>query len=107
MLLEILLHHEAAHGMADQHRRRGQAPTTSATIGDVVGNRQAVEPLAAAAAAVSGEADGIGGVTGLGKERQEVLLPAPGAGEGAMHEEQRQFGLAVPDGSARQALRGR
>ncbi len=89
MIFEILLHHEAAHRMPDQHRRRRQGGDRGRHILHVVGDRKAVEMLAARRSAVSGKAQGIGGVTGLGEEGQEMLLPAPGSRIGAMDEKQR------------------
>ena len=68
-------------------------------IGDIVGDRQLIQALAPAATAMAGEADGVGGIAGVGEKRQEVLVPAPGAGEGAM-DEQQGYGF---DGRARHA----
>lgn len=57
-------------------------------VGHVVGDREAVEVGAPAAAAVAGQGDRVGGIALLRKPWQEVLVPAPGGGVGAVDEQQ-------------------
>jgi hypothetical protein len=68
MVFKILLYHEAAHRMADQHRRRRQAVDHGGDIAHVVGDRKAVEVTPPRRAAVAGQAQCVGGIAGLGEE---------------------------------------
>ena len=72
--------------MADQDWRLRQLQRHFGNIGDIVRDRQAVQLLVAAAVAMSGQAERIGRVAGVGKKWQEMLLPAPRSGERAMDE---------------------
>jgi len=56
MLFQIFLHHEAAHRVANQYRRRGQSGGNRGYVIDIIVDGKHIQPLAAGRCAVAGQA---------------------------------------------------
>ena len=88
-VFEVALDHEAAQGMADQHRGATQVVGHRTDVFEVVGDGNLVQRLGCGAGAVSAQAHRDRAVAGVGEEVQEVVVPAPRAMPAAVHEQQR------------------
>lgn len=88
MLLQVLLDDEAAHRMADDDGWRLEGGRGGGHVLHVVGDPGPAQPPVAAGA-VGAEVERPDRPAAVGEVAQEVLLPAPGAVPGAMHEQQR------------------
>src|SRR4029079_411860 len=80
---------ERAHRVADQHRRRGEAGERARHLLGIVGERDLVEPPAPLARAVAAQRERVRGMALRGEPVEKMLLPAPRADIGAVHEEER------------------
>ena len=85
---EVSLHHEAAQGMADEHRLATQVFGRGTDIVDVVGDGTRVKTFCYRAGAVSAQAQCHCAIAGSCEEIQEVV-PAPRGMPTAMYKKQR------------------
>jgi hypothetical protein len=86
--LKVLLHHEAAHRVANDHWLGGKAVGNRRDVTHPVvdGTRPAILLIAVAMVA---EAQSHSPIALIGKEAQEVLVPTPGRMPGSVNKEQR------------------
>jgi hypothetical protein len=89
VVFQVLLHDQAAHRMADHNRRLGQRVGSLGNVLDVLGDPGPAQPLAARRAAMAAQVDRLHRPAAVAEVAEEVLLPAPGAVPGTMHEQKR------------------
>src|SRR5277367_4081928 len=75
--LQVLLHDKTAHGVTDDHRCVGQAVGNRADILDIVGDRTGPQWLVSRAVSMTAEAQRQSTITLVGKEAEEIFIPAP------------------------------
>jgi hypothetical protein len=92
---EVALDDDAAHRVADQYRCLPQLAHHLRQVVGVVIDTEAVQALAAFAAAMTGEVEGMAIEAAVAEPRQEVLAPAGGGGVATMDEKQRRQALAA------------
>jgi hypothetical protein len=89
VILEVSLNHEAAQGMADEHRLATQFLGGGPDIVEVVGDGHFAHRLRRGAGAVPAQAERDRAIARSCEEVQEVVLPTPCAMPAAVHEKQR------------------
>src|SRR6201999_2313869 len=89
--LQILLHDEATHGMADDHGRAGQLLSSRSNILDIVAHRTSPKRLVRWALAVATKAQCDCAVTLVGKVAEEILVPTPSGVPGPVDKEKRNW----------------
>ena len=88
---QVLLHHEAAHGMADHYRSSGQAAGNRIDIVNEIRHRTKLHGLGCWAFAMAAKAQSHRPIALFREEVEEMLVPAPGAVPGTVDKEQWNF----------------
>jgi hypothetical protein len=89
MAFEVLLDDQAAHRVADHDRRLGQRGGRLGDVRDVLGDPRPAKALAPRRTAMAAQVDRLHRPAAVAEVAEEMLLPAPGAVPGAMHEQKR------------------
>jgi hypothetical protein len=93
--LEVLLDHQSTHRVADYDRRRPHRPGGRGDVVDVVRDPGPAESLGWRRP-MTAEVESLDRPASVGEVAEEVLLPAPGAVPGTVHEKQRRPLLRPP-----------
>ena len=105
--LEVLLHDQAAHRVADHNRRLGHRRGGFGDVGDILGDPGPAQPLAPRGAAVAAQVDRLHRPAAIAEVAEEMLLPAPSTVPGTMYEQKRRHsGPSYPRSDTNPATTG-